>query len=66
MTAVVEVKPSHDVSADELTRRCREALGPVRSPKQVVFVDRLPRSVNGKVLKKDVRAGFWADRDRAI
>ncbi len=66
VTAVVELKPGQTATADELKHRCREALGPIRSPKEVVFVDLLPRSVNGKVLKKDVRAGFWADRDRAI
>ncbi|MFG1626079.1 class I adenylate-forming enzyme family protein [Kribbella sp. NPDC049227] len=66
VTAVVELKPGMSVAADELLLRCREALGPVRAPKDVVFVDQLPRSVNGKVLKKDVRAGFWADRDRTI
>lgn len=66
VTAVVELKPGAVVSADEVQRRCREALGPVRTPKDVVFVDRLPRSVNGKVLKKDVRAMFWADYGRTI
>lgn len=66
VTAVVELKPGLSVAADELKLRCREALGPVRAPKDIVFVDRLPRSVNGKVLKKDVRATFWADHDRAI
>ena len=66
VTAVVELRPGRDVTADELKRLCREALGPIRAPKDVVFVDQLPRSVNGKVLKKDVRAGFWAGRDRAI
>jgi acyl-coenzyme A synthetase/AMP-(fatty) acid ligase len=66
VTAVVELKPGMSVAADELRSRCRAALGPVRAPKDVVFVDRLPRSVNGKVLKKDVRASFWTDRERAI
>jgi acyl-coenzyme A synthetase/AMP-(fatty) acid ligase len=32
----------------------------------VVFVDQLPRSINGKVLKKEVRARFWAGSDRSI
>lgn len=66
VTAVVELKPGRTVAADEIKRLCREALGPIRAPKDVAFVERLPRSVNGKVLKKDVRARFWADRVRAI
>jgi acyl-coenzyme A synthetase/AMP-(fatty) acid ligase len=66
VTAVVELRPGRQVTAAELVRRCRAALGPVRTPKDVVFVARLPRSVNGKVLKKDVRAGFWAAHERTI
>lgn len=66
VTAVVELKPGCDVGADELIARCREQLGSVRTPKNVIFVDELPRSVNGKVLKKDVRSTFWSDSGRSI
>ena len=66
VTAVVELKPGQSATAEELITRCREALGGVRTPKEVVFVERLPRSVNGKVLKKDVRARFWAGSGRTI
>ena len=66
VTAVVETKPDRSVTAEELITLCRERLGGVRTPKEVVFVDQLPRSVNGKVLKKDIRARFWATAGRAI
>ncbi|MFT5176709.1 MAG: acyl-coenzyme A synthetase/AMP-(fatty) acid ligase, partial [Gammaproteobacteria bacterium] len=35
-------------------------------PKSVDFVERLPRSANGKVLKKDVRAAYWQGAGRTI
>ncbi|MCZ4516909.1 AMP-binding protein [Rhodococcus ruber] len=66
VTAVVELKPGLDAGEDEIIALCRASLGGVRTPKQVIFVDRLPRSVNGKVLKKDVRQRFWTKADRAI
>ncbi|MEH6821790.1 MAG: AMP-binding protein [Dietzia psychralcaliphila] len=66
VTAVVELKPGQDVTAEELHELCRTSLGPVRTPKDFVFVERLPRSVNGKVLKKDVRETFWADAEQRI
>ncbi|MFI0470950.1 hypothetical protein ACH347_43410 [Saccharopolyspora sp. 5N102] len=66
VTAVVELKPGRSATAEEVKQRCRDAFGPVRAPKDVLFVDQLPRSVNGKVLKKDVRGQFWADQTRAI
>ncbi|MET9026563.1 AMP-binding protein [Nocardia sp. NPDC004168] len=66
VTAVVELEAGQTVGEAELIARCRERLGPVRAPKAVVFVDQLPRSVNGKVLKKEVRERFWADRSTRI
>ncbi|MFD8248015.1 class I adenylate-forming enzyme family protein [Nocardia sp. NPDC059691] len=66
VTAVVELEAGQSVGDAELIARCRERLGPVRAPKAVVFVDQLPRSVNGKVLKKEVRERFWADRSTRI
>ncbi|MFX0573714.1 class I adenylate-forming enzyme family protein [Nocardia nepalensis] len=66
VTAVVELNAGHRVGEAELIARCREQLGPVRAPKQVLFVDQLPRSVNGKVLKREVREAFWADRQTRI
>lgn len=66
VTAVVELEAGQSVGEAELIARCRERLGPVRAPKVVVFVDQLPRSVNGKVLKKEVRERFWADRGTRI
>jgi hypothetical protein len=38
----------------------------IKAPKSVIIWDALPRSNVGKVLKKDMRAPFWADRDRAV
>ena len=66
VTAVVELKPGQSVEAEQLVALCRESLGAVRTPKEVIFVDRLPRSVNGKVLKKDVRSRFWPASGRSI
>ena len=53
--AVVERKPGGSVTADELATLCRERLGSVKTPKSFRFVDSLPRSAVGKVLKKDLR-----------
>ncbi len=56
VTAVVELKPGMQASEDQIITACRVALGPVKSPKQVLFWQALPRSPVGKVLKKDIRA----------
>ncbi|MFT7576192.1 MAG: acyl-CoA synthetase (AMP-forming)/AMP-acid ligase II, partial [Alphaproteobacteria bacterium] len=66
VTAVVELKPGNSVTAEELIAVCRDRLGGVKTPKTVDFVALLPRSANGKVLKKDVRAKYWRDAERKI
>lgn len=66
VTAVVELNEGAEVGADELITLCRNKLGGVRSPKRIDFVERLPRSVNGKVLKKDLRELYWADQARRV
>jgi len=64
--AVVELNAGQQVGADELIALCKDRLGSVKAPKSVEFVDSLPRSPVGKVLKKDLRAKYWQDIDRRI
>lgn len=64
--AVVELKPGASLSEEELIAFCKEKLGSVKSPKSVDFVDSLPRSAVGKVLKKDIRQKYWRNSDRRI
>jgi len=64
--AVVELKPQAQVSAEELIALCKAQLGSVKAPKSVDFVNVLPRSPVGKVLKKNIRAPYWQQADRRI
>jgi acyl-CoA synthetase (AMP-forming)/AMP-acid ligase II len=64
--AVVELNAGQQVGADELIALCKDRLGSVKAPKSVEFVDSLPRSPVGKVLKKDLRAKYWQDAGRRI
>ena len=64
--AVVELNAGMQVGGDELIALCKAKLGSVKAPKSVEFVDSLPRSPVGKVLKKDLRARYWRDTARKI
>ena len=55
-----------DGDAGDIQRFCREQLAGYKCPKQVRFVDALPRNASGKILKRELRAPFWADHDRKI
>ncbi|GAA4823533.1 AMP-binding protein [Nocardioides caeni] len=64
--AVVELNPGETLDPEELIELCKRRLGSVKAPKSVDFVEALPRSAVGKVLKKDLRDRYWAGAARAI
>ena len=63
--AVVELKPGQTVTSEELIALCKEKLGSVSAPKSVDFAA-IPRSANGKILKKDLREQYWKGHDKKI
>ena len=66
VTAFVELNEGAEVTEEELHTFCRERLGGIRTPKQIVFIADLPRSPTGKVLKKDLREPHWSGHERRI
>jgi acyl-CoA synthetase (AMP-forming)/AMP-acid ligase II len=64
--AVVQLTAGAEAKAEELAAFCRERLGGMKTPKSFEIWDQLPRSPVGKVLKRDIRARFWAGRDRNV
>jgi acyl-CoA synthetase (AMP-forming)/AMP-acid ligase II len=64
--AVVELNLGQSVSAEEIIALCKAKLGSVMAPKSVDFVDTLPRSPVGKVLKKDLRQPYWEGAQRKV
>lgn len=65
VTAVVEPKKGQVVDPALVIAVCREALGPVKTPKSVIIRE-LPRSSVGKVLKRVLRDEFWEGRSRMV
>jgi len=65
--AVVVPRPGSTVTAGEIIAHARSAIAGYKVPKSVSFRDEpLPLSAAMKVLKRELRAPFWAGRDRAI
>jgi acyl-CoA synthetase (AMP-forming)/AMP-acid ligase II len=60
VTGVVVLDPGHQVTEDDLIAHCRERLAGYETPKRVLFVDELPETVGGKVLKYKLRAAYAA------
>ena len=55
--AFVVLREGSNVGTEELQRLCRDQLARFKVPKTFAFVDALPRSSMGKVLKDELRAG---------
>lgn len=49
-------RAGEDVDADALRSRLRSLIAPFKVPDRILFIDRLPRTSTGKVLKSDLRA----------
>ncbi len=64
--AVVVLAPGASATPDELREHCVARIAGYKAPRSAEFVDTLPISPAGKVLKRELRAPYWADADRAV
>jgi acyl-CoA synthetase (AMP-forming)/AMP-acid ligase II len=64
--AVVVAKPGRSIDGDDLIAFAREHLAHYKCPTSVEVVEALPRNPSGKVLKRQLRAPWWAGHERNI
>ena len=53
--AYVVVREGASTTADGLLEHCRANLAKFKVPKDITFIDALPRNPSGKVLKRQLR-----------
>ena len=53
--AFVVLRPGQEITEQALIAHCRSRLAGFKTPKQVVFLEALPRNPSGKVLKRQLR-----------
>ncbi|MDB5987890.1 MAG: Perillic acid-CoA ligase GeoC [Nevskia sp.] len=66
VTAVVIVAEGATLTADEVISHCRTLIAGYKVPKTVRFVDVLPMTATGKVLKRAVRDQFLKDVENVV
>ena len=64
--AVVVVREGGAMSADDVMAFARAHLAGYKVPRSVTFIDELPKTGSGKVLKRELRAPFWAGRTSQV
>ena len=53
--AFVSLKPGASATPDELIAHCRERMAAYKYPRSVVVLDELPKTVTGKILRRELR-----------
>jgi long-chain acyl-CoA synthetase len=64
--AIVVLAPGAELDEPGLIAHCRGGLAHYKCPTSVDVTDVLPRNPSGKILKRELRAPYWADRQRSI
>ncbi len=60
--AVVVVREGASMTEEQVVDHVRQHLAPYKVPRSVTWSPELPKTGSGKVLKRDLRAPFWAGR----
>jgi fatty-acyl-CoA synthase len=61
--ALIVLKPNASVTEAELIEFSRSRLAHYKCPRSIDFVDSLPKTGTGKILKKDIRKKYWHGQD---
>ena len=64
--AVVVCRDGTSIPADEVMSFAREHLANYKVPRSVTFSPELPKTGSGKILKRELRAPFWAGRTSQV
>ena len=64
--AVVVLQPGREATGEQLREFCRGQIAGYKLPRSVAFVDALPISGAGKVLKRELRKQHWDTTDRNV
>ena len=64
--AVVVLRPGAAATHDELREHCKTLIAAYKAPRSTEFVDALPVSGAGKILKRELRAAHWPAGDKAV
>lgn len=64
--AEVELRAGAHAGTGALIEHVKQRIGRFKAPKSIVFVDALPLSPVGKVIRRQVREKYWSDRGRKV
>ncbi len=64
--ALVVLKSGSQVREDEILQFCRSVLSHFKCPRSVEFLESLPKTGTGKVLKRELRKKYWRAENNVV
>jgi long-chain acyl-CoA synthetase len=64
--ACVVLKPGMKATESEIIDFCKKRIASYKCPKSVDFLDALPKSGAGKIMKRELREKYWKGRPRRV
>jgi len=64
--AVVVLKEGASLSSDELIDFCKQRIARYKAPKSVEFVESLPKTPSGKILKRELREKYFTPLGKGV
>jgi len=58
---VVVLRPGMSATEAEIIGTARDRLAGYKKPKKVIFVEELPKTVSGKIIKRELREKFASE-----
>jgi acyl-CoA synthetase (AMP-forming)/AMP-acid ligase II len=64
--ATVSLRPGMQATEEEIIEHCKKHLASYKKPKSVDFMKELPKSLYGKILRRQLKEPYWKGRRRMI
>lgn len=58
VAAIIKLKAGKNTTEDEIMSHCKANLSSFKIPKKIIFVEELPKTPTGKILKRDIRDSY--------
>ena len=64
--ALIVPREGHSVTRDDIVAHCRASMAGFKIPRQVEFVETLPRTATGKLKKFELREAYWSGVEKRV
>jgi acyl-CoA synthetase (AMP-forming)/AMP-acid ligase II len=64
--AAITLKPGASATEKDIIEFCKQRLARYKAPKSVEFLEALPKTPSGKILKREMREKYWVGKERRV